>query len=137
MAYAKLAETAKAGQCTLTPPHLQLKGALFQPCTYQLKNRFQNVPFKFNLHRYTKACAWVPGKGALGANGASGGRGGGSGSSSSFTPKAFLGEKTLPVKEKTPPATATLPPHVAALHCAVATTAGLCTSSRIQLTHRA
>jgi hypothetical protein len=26
--------------------------------TYQVKNRFQNVPFKRNLQRYSAACAW-------------------------------------------------------------------------------
>jgi hypothetical protein len=42
----------------LTPPDPQLKGAWypggFKPCTYQVKNRYQNVPFKCNLHRYRK-----------------------------------------------------------------------------------
>jgi superfamily II DNA/RNA helicase len=42
---------------TLTPPDPQLKGAWypggFNPCTYQVKTRFQNEPFKWvNLHRY-------------------------------------------------------------------------------------
>jgi hypothetical protein len=45
----------KVGRRTLTPPDPQLKGAWypggFNPCTYQVKNRFQNVLFKFNLHR--------------------------------------------------------------------------------------
>jgi hypothetical protein len=48
----------KAGRCTLTVPDPQLKGAWypgsFNPCTYQVKNRFQNVPFKCNAHRYNK-----------------------------------------------------------------------------------
>jgi hypothetical protein len=43
----------KAGRCTLTPPDPQLKGAWypggFNPCTCQVKNRFQNEPFKCNL----------------------------------------------------------------------------------------
>jgi hypothetical protein len=43
------------GLCTLTPPDPQLKGAWFQ--THDLspikrKNRFQNLPFKCNVHRY-------------------------------------------------------------------------------------
>jgi hypothetical protein len=41
----------------LTPPDPQLKGAWypggFKPRTYQVRNRFQNVPFKCNLHRYS------------------------------------------------------------------------------------
>jgi hypothetical protein len=45
----------KVGRRTLTPPDPQLKGAWypggFNPCIYQVKNRFQNVPLKFNLHR--------------------------------------------------------------------------------------
>jgi hypothetical protein len=45
------------GPCTLTPPDPQLKGAWypggFKPRTYQVRNRFQNVPFKCNLHRYS------------------------------------------------------------------------------------
>jgi hypothetical protein len=40
----------------LTPPDPQLKGAWypggFNPCTYQVKTRCQNVPFKRNLRRY-------------------------------------------------------------------------------------
>jgi hypothetical protein len=45
------------GRCALTTPDPQLKGAWypggFNPCTYQVKNRFQNVPFKWvNSHRY-------------------------------------------------------------------------------------
>jgi hypothetical protein len=44
-------------RCTLTPPDPQLKGAWypggFNPCAYQADNRFQNVPFKCNLRRYT------------------------------------------------------------------------------------
>jgi hypothetical protein len=39
------------GRCTLTPPDPTLKGAWFQPSTYEVKTRFQNVPFKCNLHR--------------------------------------------------------------------------------------
>jgi hypothetical protein len=39
-----------AGRCTLTPPDPQLKGARypggFNPCTYQVKNRFQNFAFQ-------------------------------------------------------------------------------------------
>jgi hypothetical protein len=50
---------AKVGRCTSTPPDPQLKGAWypggFNPCTYQVKNRFQKLPFKCNLHRsYTE-----------------------------------------------------------------------------------
>ena len=41
----------------MTPPDPQLKGAWylggFNPCTYQVKTRFQTVPFKWNLHRYS------------------------------------------------------------------------------------
>jgi hypothetical protein len=48
----------------LTPPDPQLKGAWcpggFNPCTYQVKKRFQNLPFKFDLHRYnTVSCEKV------------------------------------------------------------------------------
>jgi hypothetical protein len=53
------AERHAAGRCTLTPfdPYLnELKGTWFQPLrTSQVKNRFQNVPFKCNLHRYNAA----------------------------------------------------------------------------------
>jgi hypothetical protein len=49
----------EAGRCTLTPTDPQLKGAWypggFNPRTYQVKPRFQNVPFKFNLYRYDEA----------------------------------------------------------------------------------
>jgi hypothetical protein len=45
--------SSSVGLCTLTPPDPQLKGAWypggFNPCTYQVKNRFQNVPFKIQL----------------------------------------------------------------------------------------
>jgi hypothetical protein len=48
--------TPAVGRCALTPPDPRLKGAWysggFNPCTYQVKNRFQNVPFKCNLQRY-------------------------------------------------------------------------------------
>jgi hypothetical protein len=41
---------AEVGRCALTPPDPQLKGAWypggFNPRTYQVENRFQNVPFK-------------------------------------------------------------------------------------------
>jgi hypothetical protein len=41
----------------LTSPDPQLKGAWypsgFNPCTYQVKNRFQSLPFKCNLYRYS------------------------------------------------------------------------------------
>jgi hypothetical protein len=41
----------------LTPPDPQLKGAWypggFNPCTYQVKSRFQTLLSKCNLHRYT------------------------------------------------------------------------------------
>jgi hypothetical protein len=44
------------GRCTLTPPDPYLKGAWytggFNPWTYQVKKRFQILPFKFNSHRY-------------------------------------------------------------------------------------
>jgi hypothetical protein len=47
---------AMVGRCTLIPPDPQLKGAWypggFNPRTYRVKNRFQNVPFKRNLHHY-------------------------------------------------------------------------------------
>jgi hypothetical protein len=53
-----LEEAVEAGRCTLTPPDPQLKGAWypggFNPCTYRVKNRFQNVPFKCNVHRYVE-----------------------------------------------------------------------------------
>jgi hypothetical protein len=43
----------EAGRRTLTPPDPQLKGAWypggFKPCTYQVKTRFQTVPFKMQL----------------------------------------------------------------------------------------
>jgi hypothetical protein len=41
------------GRCTLTPPDPQLKGGWFQPLTLEHQSWFQNVPFKFNLRRYT------------------------------------------------------------------------------------
>jgi hypothetical protein len=41
------------GRCTLTPPDPQLKGAWFQTLTLEYQSWFQNVPFKFNLRRYT------------------------------------------------------------------------------------
>jgi hypothetical protein len=54
---------AAVGRCTLTPPDPQLRGTWypggFSPCAYQAKNRFQNVPFKFNLRRYTALAAKV------------------------------------------------------------------------------
>jgi hypothetical protein len=41
----------------LTPPGPYLKGAWypggFNPYTYQVKTWFQNLPFEFNLHRYS------------------------------------------------------------------------------------
>jgi hypothetical protein len=44
-------------RCTLAPPDPQLKGAWypggFNPRTYQVKNRFQTLRTKCNLHRYT------------------------------------------------------------------------------------
>jgi hypothetical protein len=43
----------EVGRCSLTPPDPQLKGAWysagFNPCTYQVKNRFQSLPFKMQL----------------------------------------------------------------------------------------
>ena len=46
----------------MTPPDPQLKGAwypgCFNPCTYQAKNRFQDLPFKFNLRRYITGRVW-------------------------------------------------------------------------------
>jgi hypothetical protein len=35
--------TDAVGRCTLTPPDPWLKGAWFQPCTYQVKNWFQSL----------------------------------------------------------------------------------------------
>jgi hypothetical protein len=32
-----------------------LKAPGFKPCAYEVKNRFRNLLFKFNLYRYTKA----------------------------------------------------------------------------------
>jgi hypothetical protein len=50
-------ECLRWGRCTLTPPDPQLKGAWypggFNPCAYRVKTRFQNVPVKCNLRRYT------------------------------------------------------------------------------------
>jgi hypothetical protein len=43
----------------LNPPDPYLKGAWypggFNPCAYEVKNRFQNVPFAFDLRRYNEA----------------------------------------------------------------------------------
>jgi hypothetical protein len=51
------------GRCTLTPPDPYLKGAWYpgglNPCTYQVKTRFQDLPFKCNLHRYNAAVSRV------------------------------------------------------------------------------
>ena len=45
-----MSQTITVGQCTLTRPDPWLKGAWypssFKPCTYQVKTRFQNVPYK-------------------------------------------------------------------------------------------
>jgi hypothetical protein len=53
------------GRCTLTPPDPQLKGARypggFNPCTYQVKKRFQNLLSMRNLHRYVVVCAVLRG----------------------------------------------------------------------------
>jgi hypothetical protein len=47
---------SEVGLYTLTPPDPQLKGAWFQTLhTSSEKNRFQSLPFKFNLHRYSEA----------------------------------------------------------------------------------
>jgi hypothetical protein len=46
------------GRCTLTPPDPQLPIATQAVSTlapYQVKTRFQNVPFKCNVHRYIVA----------------------------------------------------------------------------------
>jgi hypothetical protein len=82
---------------TMTPPDPQLKGAWYQggfnPCTYQVKTRIQNIPFECNLHRYKadlaaaalkkasllnpNASTYTPTSAAVG-NGGGGGGGGGS-----------------------------------------------------------
>jgi hypothetical protein len=51
----------EVGRCTLTPPDPELKGAWypggFNPCTYQVKNRFQILPFNATC---TATRRWAP-----------------------------------------------------------------------------
>jgi hypothetical protein len=53
-----LSQVNEAGRRALTSPDPQLKGAWypggFNPCTYQVKTRFQNVPFKRSSHCYNE-----------------------------------------------------------------------------------
>jgi hypothetical protein len=79
-----LFDTVGPPQRALTPPDPQLKGAWypagFNPCTYQVKTRFQNSPFKCDVHRYDVVDLVFKAGGASGvapAGGAyDGGRGG-------------------------------------------------------------
>jgi hypothetical protein len=56
----------EAGRCTLTPPDPWLKRRVvstLEPC--KVKNRFQDSPFDFNLHRYSEAARARPDKKVL------------------------------------------------------------------------
>jgi hypothetical protein len=102
--------TTEVGQCALTPPDPQLKGAWypggFKPCTYQVKTQFQNLLSNSTCTatpRSTSASntgcqSWCEGSGGPGLASSRGGAGGASTLTTAARRGGSCGQTTRPLR---------------------------------------